>query len=198
MRITMRRMSGFCFALALGALLAGCYGESGPKTEGTDAAARSEPEGPPPKGKEAVATIEAKSGSQVTGNATFTEKDGVVNMELRIRNAPPGVHAVHIHEFGDCSDPEAKSAGSHWNPTGSPHGKWGHGGAHLGDIGNLEVDAAGEGTVTLSTNLWTIGDGAASDIVGKSLIIHADPDDFVTQPTGNAGGRIGCGVIRLK
>lgn len=145
--------------------------------------------------KRAGARIEAKSGSKVEGTATFKAKGGKVTLTLTLRNAPPGEHAVHLHEKGDCSDPEGKSAGAHWNPTDSPHGKWG-GSCHMGDIGNVTVDARGNGKLTLTTDLWTIGGPAASDILGKSVIVHAALDDFTTQPTGNAGGRIGCGVVR--
>ncbi len=143
----------------------------------------------------ASAPIAARSGSTLTGEATFRAKNGKVTLDLRVRHAPPGSHAVHLHEKGDCSDPEAKSAGAHWNPSGADHGKWGAT-CHLGDIGNLVVDAKGKGRLTLTTELWTIGGAAGSDVLGKSVIVHATLDDFVTQPTGNAGGRIGCGVVR--
>lgn len=140
------------------------------------------------------ARVEARSGSRVSGTATFREKHGKVTLVLKIRNAPPGVLAVHLHEHGDCSDPEGKSAGAHWNPEGSPHGRWGEA-CHLGDIGNIVVDAKGRGKLTLTTDRWTIGGDPKSDIRGRSVIVHAAPDDFTTQPTGNAGARIGCGVI---
>ena len=146
------------------------------------------------KAKKAEARIEARSGSHVSGTATFKEKRGKVTLELRIEGAPPGTLAVHLHEKGDCSDPEGKSAGPHWNPSGSPHGQWG-GSCHLGDIGNIVVDAKGRGKLTLTTDLWTIGGPAETDILGKSVIVHAAADDFTTQPTGNAGARIGCGVV---
>jgi Cu-Zn family superoxide dismutase len=143
----------------------------------------------------ATAVVEARSGASLDGKATFRAKQGKVTLELSVRHAPPGTHAVHLHEKGDCSDPEAKSAGAHWNPAEQAHGRWG-GTCHLGDIGNLVVDAKGNGKLKLTTELWTIGGPAASDVLGKSVIIHATADDFVTQPHGNAGGRIGCGVVR--
>lgn len=145
--------------------------------------------------KAATAEIEARSGSTITGKATFRAKRGKVTLDLKVTHAPPGPHAVHLHEKGDCSDPEAKSAGAHWNPSASEHGRWGAS-CHLGDIGNLVVDAKGNGRLKLTTDLWTIGGPAASDVRGKSVIVHVSADDFVTQPTGNAGGRIGCGVVR--
>ena len=143
----------------------------------------------------ATATIEARSGSSLEGKATFRAKGGKVTLDLRVSHAAPGTHAVHLHEKGDCSDPEGKSAGSHWNPSGAAHGKWGES-CHLGDIGNLVVDAKGNGRLKLTTDLWTIGGPSGSDVLGKAVIVHATADDFTTQPTGNAGGRIGCGVVR--
>jgi Cu-Zn family superoxide dismutase len=88
------------------------------------------------------------------------------------------------------------SAGPHWNPTNQAHGQWGHGAYHLGDIGNIEVGPDGKGGITFRTDLWSIGGKPEKDIVGRAVVVHANPDDFVTQPTGNAGGRIGCGVVR--
>ncbi len=151
--------------------------------------------GEPAAAKTAAATIEARSGSHVAGRAVFTEREGQIVLELTVENAPPGLHAVHIHEKGDCSAPDAMSAGSHWNPTGEAHGMWGHPPYHRGDIGNLEVGKDGKGTMMLATNLWTISGAPEKEIAGRSIVIHANPDDFVTQPAGNSGARIGCGVI---
>jgi len=145
----------------------------------------------------AAAVLHGKSGTQVEGEAEFTQDAGKVTLSLKVRNASPGAHAVHLHEVGDCSDPEAKSAGPHWNPGATKHGKWGET-CHMGDIGNVEVNEHGEGSLVLTTDLWTIGGDPKSDILGKSLIVHAQPDDFQTQPTGNAGGRIACGVVETK
>jgi Cu-Zn family superoxide dismutase len=157
-------------------------------------AAQPAPSEDPPRRAEAV--IEARSGSRIEGQAVFEVKDGRVTLELTVRNLPAGRHAVHLHEVGDCSDPEAKSAGAHWNPSGHAHGRWGEAPHHLGDIGNLEADDTGTARFTLTTDRWTLGGPVASDVVGKSVIIHVAADDFTTQPTGNAGGRIGCGVIK--
>ncbi len=146
--------------------------------------------------RRAEAVIEAKSGSKLTGHAMFVQKNGRVALDLTIENAPPGTHAVHLHEKGDCSAPDAMSAGPHWNPTNVAHGQWGHDPFHRGDIGNVEVGKDGKGRTTLETDLWTIGGKPETDILGRAIVVHAGPDDFVTQPTGNAGGRIGCGVVR--
>ena len=151
------------------------------------------------KGKTvAKAEIAAKSGSKLKGKATFTEdgKGGVV-LRIEVADAPPGEHAVHIHEKGDCSSPDGKSAGDHWNPTHMEHGKWGASGEHfhLGDIGNLTVGPDGKGTLTLETTKWTAGGGGTNDVIGHAIVVHGGVDDFKTQPSGNAGPRIGCGVI---
>jgi Cu-Zn family superoxide dismutase len=146
----------------------------------------------------ATADIAAKSSSNVKGSATFSDEGkGEIKLVVEVKDAPPGIHAVHIHEKGDCSSADGKSAGDHWNPTHTEHGKWGAPGEHfhLGDIGNLEVKPDGSGTITLATNKWTAGGGGTNDIVGHAIIVHGGVDDYKTQPTGNAGPRIGCGVI---
>jgi len=147
--------------------------------------------------KTATAAIQSRSDSHVTGKATFTEEKGQVTLKIEIEGAEPGTHAVHLHEKGDCAAPDATSAGGHWNPTHENHGKWNTAPFHHGDIGNIEVGADGKGTFKLTTNLWTIGSGVDTDVVGKAVIVHAKADDFTTQPTGNAGGRVGCGVVEL-
>jgi len=148
------------------------------------------------KRKKAVAAIESRSDSHLTGKATFLEVNGKVTLRLRIRGAEPGTHAVHLHENGDCTAPDGASAGGHWNPTHEDHGKWVRPPFHHGDIGNVEVGSNGKGTLILTTDLWTIGGATETDVVGKGIIVHAKADDFTTQPTGNAGGRVGCGVVK--
>jgi Cu-Zn family superoxide dismutase len=144
----------------------------------------------------ATAQIQSASGSTLTGEATFEETSDGVKMTLKVRGAKPGTHAVHLHENGDCSAPDATSAGPHWNPMSHAHGQRSEGGEfHAGDIDNLIVGEDGTGTLEMVAKDWTIGTGTASDIIGKAVIIHADPDDFVSQPAGNAGAREGCGVI---
>lgn len=142
--------------------------------------------------------LEPKSGSKVEGTATFTERNGVVYLEAKISGLTPGVHAIHIHEKSDCSSADAASAGGHWNPTFKKHGKFGVGEYHKGDIGNFTTDPQGNATVVFKTNEWCIGCGdETKDILNKGLIVHANPDDFETQPTGNAGGRVACaGIIK--
>lgn len=146
--------------------------------------------------KKAIAIIESRSDSHVSGKARFHEVNGKVTLTIKIEGAEPGTHAVHLHEKGDCAAPDAASAGGHWNPAHEDHGKWAASPFHRGDIGNIEVGADGKGTFTLTTDLWTIGGAPETDVIGKGIIIHAKADDFTTQPTGNAGGRVGCGVVQ--
>ena len=150
-----------------------------------------------PTAKQAIATIGPASDSNVTGMAIFTQNGDQITLTIQIQNASPGVHAVHIHESGDCSAPDGTSAGGHWNPTGVAHGKWREGEFHLGDIGNITVGEDGTGSIELTTDLWEIGTGSDVDIVGRGIIVHAGADDFTSQPSGNAGARIGCGAIAL-
>jgi len=148
------------------------------------------------KPKKATAAIQSRSDSHLTGKATFLEVDGKVTLRVMISGAEPGTHAVHLHEKGDCTAADGASAGGHWNPSQENHGKWATAPFHHGDIGNVEVGANGKGTLTLTTDLWTIGGAPETDVVGKAIIVHAKADDFTTQPTGNAGGRVGCGVVK--
>ncbi len=150
----------------------------------------------PDKSKTLNLNFESKSGSHVTGTAVFTEKNGEVIFTAKLSGLKPGVHAIHIHEKSDCSAADATSTGGHWNPTFKKHGKWGDAEYHKGDIGNFTADAEGNGTITMTTNEWCIGCGdETKDILGKGLIVHDKPDDFVTQPTGNAGARVACTAL---
>lgn len=141
--------------------------------------------------------LESKSNSEVTGKAIFMEEQGVVTMTAVIKGLSGGKHAIHLHEKADCSADDGTSSGGHWNPTGEPHGEWGsEKGYHKGDIGNIEANVNGTATLTFTTDQWCIGcDDPNKDILGKAIIIHEDHDDFETQPTGNAGGRVSCGGI---
>ena len=150
---------------------------------------------PPAKAKEVSGNVESKSGSKLTGKYTFSEKGKEVMLKVTVEGAAPGDHAVHIHETADCSDPDGKKAGGHWNPAAEAHGAWASPHHHMGDIGNMKVGADGKGTVELTTDKWTIGGDAKTDVTGHAIVVHEKVDDFTTQPTGNAGNRIGCGVI---
>ncbi|MEH1006911.1 superoxide dismutase family protein [Winogradskyella sp. ECml5-4] len=140
-----------------------------------------------------------KSGSNVEGTINFVEKNGFVTMVGTVKGLEEGQHAIHIHEKADCSSEDGSSSGGHWNPTGQPHGAWGDkAGYHKGDIGNITANANGRATVSKSTNEWCIGCGdETKDILGKAIIVHIGIDDLTSQPSGNAGARIGCaGIIK--
>ncbi|MDX1364569.1 superoxide dismutase family protein [Arenibacter latericius] len=143
-------------------------------------------------------SMEPKSDSNVTGDVTFTEENGTVRMQATLTGLTPGEHAIHIHEKADCSAADGTSTGGHWNPTFQQHGKWGdEAGYHRGDIGNITADEDGNATLDFSTDEWCLGcDDETKNVIGKAVIVHQGVDDFVTQPTGAAGGRVSCtGII---
>lgn len=147
--------------------------------------------------KMVIVELQSKNDSGATGTVTFTQKDGIVYMELKGEGFTPGEHAIHIHEFADCSSADGKSSGGHWNPTGEDHGKWGTHPYHKGDIGNFTADADGKVFFQFQTDEWSIGgDDETKNILGHAIIIHDGVDDFTSQPTGNAGSRICCGEIK--
>jgi len=133
--------------------------------------------------------------SGVTGIVSFSVTPRGVRVEADIKGLAPGNHGFHIHEIGDCSSPDGKSAGGHFNPADVPHAGPEAEVAHAGDLGNLEADENGQARITIMSSRVTLGDGAPTDIMGRAVIVHADPDDLESQPTGAAGGRVACGVI---
>jgi len=147
--------------------------------------------------KELTIVLEPRSNSNARGKITFVEENGMVHMTAKFEGLTAETHAIHLHEKADCSAADGTSTGGHWNPTFERHGKWGDAeGYHKGDIGNFNANASGNGELDFKTDEWCIGCGDdTKDILGKSVIVHAGVDDFVTQPTGDAGGRISCGGI---
>jgi len=142
----------------------------------------------------ATADLKALSDSGVTGKATFTTTtDGKVLVEASVSGLTPGKHGFHVHDWGDCSAPDGTSAGGHFNPDGREHGSPGVT-AHPGDLGNLVADANGRATLSLVLEQVTLDAGPLS-LAGRGLIVHADPDDLMSQPVGMAGARIACAVI---
>lgn len=135
------------------------------------------------------------AGSAVTGTATLTDTPQGLQVSVLMSGVAPGPHGLHIHEFGDCGD-AGKAAGGHFNPEGAPHGFLPNDGAakaHAGDLGNIEIGAGGSGTATVLLPGVVLSRGAHS-VGGRAIIVHEKVDDF-GQPTGNAGSRVGCGVI---
>src|SRR6476659_11253594 len=144
----------------------------------------------------ATCKLESKSGSQVTGTVTFMKMGDQVHVIADITGLKPGKHGFHIHEKGDCSAPDAASAGGHFNPSNHKPGAPDSAEHHEGDAGNITAGADGKATTTITLKGVTLDEGATS-IVGKGFIIHEKADDRKTQPTGNAGARVACGVITL-
>lgn len=143
----------------------------------------------------ATAHLAPTKGNSVTGTVTFTQQGAAVLVEGEVRGlAPNKVHGFHVHEKGDCSSGDGLSAGGHFNPTGKPHGAHDHGEHHAGDLVSLSADARGMAKFSYTSTTISVGSGV-TDVIGRGLIVHRDPDDYTTQPTGNAGPRLACAVI---
>ena len=175
---------GKVLVLLLGFLtigLLGCYGESDKTAD---------------KMEIAVAEMQTTEGNEAHGTVTFTKVEGGVQVVAHFEGVPEGEHGFHIHEFGDCSSGDGKSAGGHFNPAGVAHAGPDAEERHIGDLGNITADANGTAHADfVDSRLRITGDYS---IVGKGVILHADPDDMSSQPTGAAGARISCGVIKMK
>lgn len=166
--------------------LAGCAG--GMPSFGDASAA-----GAAAAGRSASATIAPLGGSSVNGRVTFTQVGPKVRVRAQVQGLTPGLHGFHIHERGECVA-DGTSAGGHFNPHGSQHGPASGARRHGGDMGNLNADAQGRATLELELEDVSVG-GSIGDIIGRSVIVHADPDDLTSQPTGNSGRRVGCALI---
>lgn len=131
-----------------------------------------------------------------SGTVYFQQVGARVHVRAVVTGLRPGrEHGLHVHEAGDCSAADASSARGHFNPYGKPHAHYSAAERHAGDLPALKADAAGHAVVDADLNIITVASGPAG-IVGRSVIVHAEPDDFRTQPHGNSGARIACGVIR--
>lgn len=146
----------------------------------------------------AVAIIGPASGSSVSGELRFHQDGEDVSITGTVQGLAPGEHGLHIHTVGDCSAPDASSAGGHFDPEDDSHGSPDEpiGRHHLGDLGNITADTSGMAKVNKKDAEMSLGTGENS-IIGRAVVVHADADDFVSQPSGAAGARIGCGVIEL-
>jgi Cu-Zn family superoxide dismutase len=144
----------------------------------------------------AVAMVHPLGDHKVNGKVTFTETSDGVEIVAELTGLQPGEHGFHVHEFGDCSMADGKCAGGHFNPTGQPHAGPDDPKRHVGDLGNIKAD--GQGNASYKRTDKVISLNGKNSIIGRSVIVHAKPDDYKTQqPPGNAGDRIGCGTIGI-
>ena len=169
--------------------LAGLLVAQGTKDKPKDKADKNEPKGP----AKAVAALLSRSGSTVEGTITFTRSANGVAVSASLKGLAAGTHGFHVHEFGDCSAADATSAGGHFNPTADPHAGPDAEKRHVGDLGNIEAKA--DGTATLERDDAHLRLYGKRSILGRAVVVHAKADDLKTQPTGDAGGRVACGVI---
>lgn len=177
-------MKNFIALAAAAALIGGCQGMA------RESAA--------PQPLQATAALQPTKGSKAFGEATFEEAGERVHLLVNAQGLKPNQeHGFHIHEAGDCSSGDGMSAKGHFNPAGKPHGNPASSEHHAGDLPALKADEHGHAKLDAMVEGITLAPGPNS-IVGRGLIIHADPDDYKTQPTGNSGARIACGVIRAS
>jgi Cu-Zn family superoxide dismutase len=170
-------MRGFLALVSAAALLAGCQ--------------MFRAEGP-----QAVAELQPTKGNTARGTATFTQVGDKMRVHAVVTGLKPGMeHGFHVHEVGDCSSGDGMSAKGHFNPYGKPHAHYSTSERHAGDLPALKADANGRAELSIDLDVITVAAGPAS-VVGRGLIVHAQPDDYRTQPTGNAGARLACAVIR--
>jgi Cu-Zn family superoxide dismutase len=149
-----------------------------------------------PDGPKANAELQPTKGSTVRGSVTFVQVGNKVRVNARVAGlAPNGEFGFHIHEAGDCSSGDGMSAKGHFNPFGKPHAHAGTSERHAGDLTSLKSDGGGNANLSVDLDIITVSPGPAS-VVGRGLIVHAQPDDYKTQPTGNAGARSACAVIQ--
>jgi Cu-Zn family superoxide dismutase len=147
-------------------------------------------------GPSATANLQPTKGNKAAGKVTFTQSGDKVKVSGEVTGLRPGQeHGFHIHEAGDCSSGDGMSTKGHFNPQGKPHGHPSSAARHAGDMPALKADANGTAKVDATLDIITVSPGATG-VIGRGLIVHASPDDYKTQPTGNAGARIACAVIQ--
>lgn len=195
-----QKLAGLCIATAL--LLFGCKPPAETPSASQPAATNAPSPAPssaalsPGAAITAVATLNPTQGSEVKGVITFTKTATGVHVTGEITGLKPGEHGFHVHEKGDCSSPDGSSAGGHFNPTGATHGGPDAEKHHAGDMGNITADASGKATLDKTFSFLELS--GPHTIVGRGLIVHEKPDDLTSQPAGNAGARLACGVIEAK
>lgn len=159
-----------------------------------------QPEGPPVGAggvKTAVAMLQGAPGSEIHGTVTFIQQGDEVRIVADVTGATPGAHGIHLHEHGDCGGEGFANAGGHFNPSGAPHACPPTEPRHAGDFGNVDIGNDGKGHLELTTKDLTVGPGPSS-VIGRSVILHEGPDDCSSQPAGNSGARLACGVVHAE
>lgn len=144
----------------------------------------------------AKADLKPAPKEKATGTVTFLKRSADLKVEIKVANATPGEHGIHIHEKGDCSSPDFKSAGPHYNPHSQHHGAPNQTASHVGDLGNITVKADGTGTIEQDLTTQVYGRQNWNDLIGRAVVLHAKKDDLKSQPAGDSGDRIACGVIQ--
>ena len=145
-------------------------------------------------GPSATTVMRPASGSQAHGSVKFTQVGSRVRVDAEIAGLSPGAHGIHIHEKGDCTAPDAESAGAHFNPAEKKHGGPDSSERHGGDLGNLQANEYGKATLSVVVDGISVGTGS-NGVIGKGVVVHANPDDLKTDPAGNSGDRSSCGVV---
>ena len=153
----------------------------------------------PGSGPAAQAELKPTQGNTAQGWVRFEPRGDRLLVTAQVSGLKPNTeHGFHVHEKGDCSAPDATSAGGHFNPGGKPHGHHGQVERHGGDLPNLQADAYGVAKYSASTELLSATAGAANSVLGRAVVVHRDPDDYKSQPAGNSGPRIACGVVAAR
>lgn len=142
-----------------------------------------------------IAVLVPTQGGKVQGLVSFSKERNGVRVQASVQGLTPGLHGFHIHEFGDCSSPDGNSAGGHFNPGNMPHGAPDAEKHHAGDLGNLQADASGNAKLNLVVSGLSFE--GANSVIGRAVVVHAQADDFKTQPTGASGARVACGVVGI-
>ena len=184
-------------ALLFGTLTLAACGDSGRRDAAPEQDQPSMVQDSPPAAaaSTAQATLMDSAGNEL-GNLTLTDSGQAIAVTGQLTGLPPGEHGIHLHTVGRCEPPKFESAGDHWNPTNRQHGKDRPGGPHLGDLPNLTVSGGRSVTVQATTPGGTLqGDNPLMDSDGAAVVIHAKRDDYRTQPSGDSGDRIACGVV---
>jgi Cu-Zn family superoxide dismutase len=188
-----------CALLAAGVLFGGCKKNDEQVVQESETAY-----GAPTPGEAAaaptvtsdIAAAQLSGPGGVSGTVTFTQEATGVHVVARVQGAKPGVHGFHVHAGNSCDTPGFQSAGDHFNPTGAPHAGPDAAQHHAGDFGNVDVGADGTGNLDLTTAMLSVGGNLDTDVLGKAVILHEGEDDLKTQPSGNSGARIACGVVQ--